>query len=268
VHKDLVHQGEHKAIIDAGLFDDVQRHLAANRVTRSAAAERRTERAMLAGRLFDAAGEPMSPAHSRGRSGRLYRYYVSASVQRGGKDGAQLHRVAASAIEQFVARTLERLLPGKDADHALQSVHLRAGAIDLVIPAHLSRAAAARIEGQEQLALRDQSCVITVPISLPLRGGRRTITTGQLDAADHDTTLITAMRKAHAMVERDQKGQPVITASPKSPYERRLLRLAFLAPEIQQAILAGKQPRGLNLEQMIHQDLPIAWSRQRKSLGF
>ncbi len=268
VHKDLVHQGEHKAIIDAGLFDEVQRHLAANRVTRNADAERRTERAMLAGRLFDAVGEPMSPAHSRGRSGRLYRYYVSTSVQRGGKDGAQLHRIAASAIEQPVAHTLERLLPGKDADRALQSVHLRTGAIDLVIPSNLSRVAAARIEGQELLALRDQSCVVTVPISLPLRGGRRTITSGQLDAADHDTTLITALRKAHAMVERDQRGQPVIAASPKSPYERRLLRLAFLAPDIQQAILAGKQPRGLNLEQMIHQDLPIAWAQQRKLLRF
>ena len=268
VHKDLVHQGEHKAIIDAGLFDEVQRHLAANRVTRNADAERRTERAMLAGRLFDAVGEPMSPAHSRGRSGRLYRYYVSASVLRGGKDGAQLHRIAASAIEQLVAHTLERLLPGKDADRALQSVHLRTGAIDLVIPSNLSRVAAARIEGQELLALRDQSCVVTVPISLPLRGGRRTITSGQLDAADHDTTLITALRKAHAMVERDQRGQPVIAASPKSPYERRLLRLAFLAPDIQQAILAGKQPRGLNLEQMIHQDLPIGWAQQRELLRF
>lgn len=268
VHKDLVHQGEHKAIIDAGLFDEVQRHLAANRVTRNADAERRTERAMLAGRLFDAVGEPMSPAHSRGRSGRLYRYYVSASVLRGGKDGAQLHRIAASAIEQLVAHTLERLLPGKDADRALQSVHLRTGAIDLVIPSNLSRVAAARIEGQELLALRDQSCVVTVPISLPLRGGRRTITSGQLDAADHDTTLITALRKAHAMVERDQRGQPVIAASPKSPYERRLLRLAFLAPDIQQAILAGKQPRGLNLEQMIHQDLLIGWAQQRELLRF
>ena len=78
VHKDLVHQGEHQAIVDVHLFDRVQQHLAAHRVSRSASADRRTERAVLTGRLFDEAGEPMSPAHSRGRSGRLYRYYVSA----------------------------------------------------------------------------------------------------------------------------------------------------------------------------------------------
>ena len=60
----------------------------------------------------------------------------------------------------------------------------------------------------------------------------------------------------------------MIPIAPKSPYERRLLRLAFLAPDIQQAILAGRQPRSLNLEQMIHSDLPLAWSRQRNVLGF
>jgi site-specific DNA recombinase len=210
----------------------------------------------------------MSPAHSRGRSGRLYRYYVSASVQRGNKCSDELHRVAAAAIEQLVANRLERLLPGKDADGTLQSVHLRPDSIDLVFPENLSRAVAARIEGEEQVASRDQQCVVTIPISLPLRGGRRSIKAGQPDAADHDTILITAFRKAHAMIDRDERGQPLVGTAPKSPYERRLLRLAFLAPDIQQAILAGHQPRSLNLELMIHHDLPNAWSKQREMLGF
>ena len=268
VHKDLVHPGEHLPIVDAKLFERVQQHLAANRVNRTVSADRRTERAVLSGRLFDARGEPMSPAHSRGRSGRLYRYYVSASLQRGGNPSGELHRVAASAIELLVANTLERLLPGKDANRTLQSIHLRTDSIDLVLPENLSRAVAARIEGEEQVASRDQQCVVTIPISLPLRGGRRSITAGQPDAADHDTILITALRKAHAMIDRDERGRPMMVTAPKSPYERRLLRLAFLAPDIQQAILAGRQPRSLNLEQMIHQDLPNAWSKQREMLGF
>ena len=267
VHKELVHQGEHLPIVEAKLFDQVQQHLAHNRVIRSKAADRRTERAMLVGRIFDELGDPMSPAHSRGSSGRLYRYYVSSCVQRGGKPIAALHRVAASAIEGLIANTLDRLLPGKNANRLLQCVHLRPDAIDLVLPQSASRAIASRLSGQEQVATRDQLCVVTIPISLPLRGGRRSISTGQPDAADHDATLITALRKAHAMVGRDERGQPVIESAPTSPYERRLLRLAFLAPDIQQAILAGRQPRNLNLEQMMHQDLPIAWSQQRKTLG-
>ena len=148
-------------------------------------------------------------AASRGRSGRLYRYYVSASIQRGSKQNAELHRVAASSIEQLVVNTLERLLPGKDTDSALHSVHLRPDAIDLVVPANLARATAARIEGHEQIVQRGQHCVITIPISLPIRGGRRSITKGEPDAAAalrrtsidlnwlapmvrHDATLITA----------------------------------------------------------------------------
>ena len=268
VHKDLVHQGEHLPIVDAESFERVQQHLATNRVTRSAAAERRTERARLSGRLFDEAGEPMSPAHSRGRSGRLYRYYVSSSLQRGGMSKSILHRVAASAIEQLVTSTLERLLPGIDGDRALHAIHLRPDAIDLVLPAKLSRIVAAKIEGDEQAAMRDQQCVVTLPIAFPLRGGRRSIAYGRPDAADYDATLITALRKAHALVDRDASGHPLITAAPTSPYERRLIRLAFLAPDIQQAILAGRQPRTLNLQKMVHQDLPIAWTQQREALGF
>ena len=41
--------------------------------------------APLAGRLFDAAGRPMSPTFSYGRGGRLYRYYVSAPLQQGAR---------------------------------------------------------------------------------------------------------------------------------------------------------------------------------------
>ncbi len=110
--------------------------------------------------------------------------------------------------------------------------------------------------------------MVTIPIALPLRGGRRSIAAGQPDSADHDTTLIAALRKAHAMVGQDERGHPIILTVPKSPYERRLLRLAFLAPDIQQAILAGRQPRSLNLEQMIRGELPLAWSRQREMLRF
>lgn len=70
------------------------------------------------------------------------------------------------------------------------------------------------------------------------------------------------------MLSLDANGLPVIAAAPQSPYDRRILRLALLAPDIQRDILAGRQPRGLNLESLIHQDIPLAWSDQRQALGF
>ena len=137
----------------------------------------------------------------------------------------------------MVTTTLERLLPGKIAINILRSVHLQSDAIDLVVPVNLARALAARIGAEKQIAQRDQQCVLTIPISLPLRGGRHSITAGQPDAADHDATLISALRKAHAMVDRDERGQAIIVTAPTSPYERRLLGLCGGAGGIRSLVL-------------------------------
>lgn len=52
------------------------------------------------------------------------------------------------------------------------------------------------------------------------------------------------------------------------PYHRSLAQLAFLAPDIQTAILEGRQPAGLTLESLLDKTLPVAWSDQRARLGF
>jgi len=55
---------------------------------------------------------------------------------------------------------------------------------------------------------------------------------------------------------------------PKSPYERNLCRIAFLAPDIQAAILAGKQPCDLTLTRLLQNDIPPLWEDQRRVFGF
>jgi len=52
-------------------------------------------------------------------------------------------------------------------------------------------------------------------------------------------------------------------------YVRRLLDLAFLAPDIIAAILEGSQPAGLSAERLIRlPNLPAGWAEQRRLLGF
>jgi hypothetical protein len=75
------------------------------------------------------------------------------------------------------------------------------------------------------------------------------------------------LRRAHAMVGRHH-GQPVIGAAPVSRYERELLRLAFLAPDIQRDILEGRQPPTITLEKLRHMDIPLCWTEQRRALGW
>ena len=52
-------------------------------------------------------------------------------------------------------------------------------------------------------------------------------------------------------------------------YFSRVLRLAYLAPDITLAILEGRQPPGLTIARLTTDaDLPLAWPAQRKALGF
>jgi hypothetical protein len=53
-----------------------------------------------------------------------------------------------------------------------------------------------------------------------------------------------------------------------SRYVRRLLRLAFLAPEIVEAIAAGDQPPQLSAEALAERiDLPLLWTAQEQAVG-
>ena len=83
------------------------------------------------------------------------------------------------------------------------------------------------------------------PAGAHATAGGRTWVLGMADAPPRpDPVLVKALRSAHALIGRDATGGPVIDAIPASPYHRKLMRLAFLAPDLQRAILAGRQPPG------------------------
>ncbi|MBS3961108.1 MAG: hypothetical protein KGZ61_05235 [Sandarakinorhabdus sp.] len=46
------------------------------------------------------------------------------------------------------------------------------------------------------------------------------------------------------------------------------IKLSYLAPDIIEAILAGRQPRSLTRRRFATIDLPIDWRQQRQMLGF
>lgn len=79
--------------------------------------------------------------------------------------------------------------------------------------------------------------------------------------------LIGALRRAHAAIKLDSYRLPTCTASPKTLYERRIFQLAFLAPDIQDQILDGRQPRRLGLTELIKHPLPVCWDEQRRLIA-
>ena len=47
----------------------------------------------------------------------------------------------------------------------------------------------------------------------------------------------------------------------------RVLRLTLLAPEIVEAILDGRQPEGMRLEDLL-EGFPVEWDRQMRDITF
>ena len=47
-------------------------------------------------------------------------------------------------------------------------------------------------------------------------------------------------------------------------YASRVIRTAFLAPDLKRAIMIGAQPRGLTLQRIVAGDMPVAWEEQRR----
>ena len=114
VHKDKSYPGEHDAIVDERLWNEVQVILRTNRIER---ADGRTDNrpSVLAGLLFDAQGERMSSSHATKR-GTRYRYYVSRSLIDGtAKTSIGGQRIPAVALEALITRSIREWLadPGK-----------------------------------------------------------------------------------------------------------------------------------------------------------
>ena len=91
---------------------------------------------------------------------------------------------------------------------------------------------------------------VTIPCRLKLRGGRIVVTDATGQAVDGqprpDPTLIKALKTAHRLLAEAGDApiaapdRAAMQASPFGPYERGLLRLAFLAPDLQTQILEGR----------------------------
>jgi hypothetical protein len=127
-------------------------------------------------------------------------------------------------------------------------------------------------------ALELDTLTIRIPIQLQRRGGRKLIITPEGVAAvarkpSRDETLIKALVRAHRWRGRIESGQAKsITDLAEQEgvtvaYVCRLLPLTCLAPDIIEAILDGRQPKGLKLAEMLGNG-PLAWEEQRAEWGF
>lgn len=301
-HKGVCYTGQHEGIVEQAVWEQVQQQL---RDSRAGIVQhrRKTEPGSLQGKLFDGVtGEPLKVVHAN-KKGRRYRYYVSQSLKQGSRSEAPNGwRLPGPSLEQTVLGIAREMLKDKEAVlEALQAVSMPA----LQYPALLRSAKKAsqntaalfhaiiqRVELQPDgihlhLSLASllpspaeeddiiMSC--TTPLQMKRRGRemRWIIQTNSSKPAQIDPTLITTISRAHAWWEDLRSGRATslkeIAARHQlsESYVKKVMPLAFLAPGIIEAILAGRQPGHLSTQSLIRRiEIPLSWHEQRQVLGF
>lgn len=278
-HGSVSYPGAHPAIVDLELFDAVQARLKAqageygSRPTRAATMP-------LKGKLFDVDGYPMSPTFTRRPPAKVYRYYASAPLQQGGavpNNPTALRRVSAGEVEEILQIELANL-KGASAETPLPQLLIGVRRVVIAAEHILITYAAGKAPGRAraagELSATDPTALeVHLPIRCKRRGGRTFIAapTGQAAAGRRNLVLINGLRRAH-MVAREMgwaAADGSVAGAIKAPegYDRQLCRLAFLAPDIQRLILGGRQPATMNLESLVHGEIPTCWDAQRRLFG-
>ena len=290
VHKGVAHPGEHDAIIDEDLWEAVQAKLSAQDTKQGRG--RAESGALLMGLIFDDRGNRMSPSHTTRKGGR-YRYYVSQAVLQGRKkeagsiarigadelEGRSLKRYAAHSPTKTAAQTGQQppTSPQKSRFHPAipAAFMIKARAIWSAVMSNgswfmqrRSRSFFGRVTphpispGQTVVAR-----VLRVPLERRPRDRKEIIVPGDAGAPPTrlDRSLVLAVARGRTWASALRRGEYADTAEIASKcdlseaYVRRILRLAFLAPDIVESIAEGRQPRALTLQRLLG-PVPFAWA--------
>jgi hypothetical protein len=121
-----------------------------------------------------------------------------------------------------------------------------------------------------------QTATVSIPVTFLQRGGRKQILTPSGEAPWSpaprlDTALVKAVVRAHRWRQMLESGEYNSSAElakaekVNDSYLSRILRLTLIAPGIIEAILTGRQPSTLQLDDLL-KPLPATWAQQRSAL--
>jgi hypothetical protein len=121
------------------------------------------------------------------------------------------------------------------------------------------------------------SIELTAAVAFKRRGVETKLILPGLDQQNHsarrDPVLIKAIARGRAWFDELATGRALsLEALAKRDgitrrYIRRLVGLAFLSPELVDAILQGRQPVALTATRLTELDLPLDWTEQRRLLA-
>jgi site-specific DNA recombinase len=300
-HKGNIYPGLHEPILDNEIWAQAQTSLAANLQGRRSGTYHRNP-SLLAGLIVDEQGEPLQAVHANKGKAR-YRYYVSRSVQEGSSTSGM--RVPAAEIEALVATRLAEAfddplaliasaslaVPADRYAYTTQQITDMAGKLRAKDHA-LIRSIVASVEVSASgvtinCALSGICSALAVPATahapeqLILHAHARLTRTGRAMRLVHDSGRAAALRpdrslsrlvaQAHGYWRELRKGELDIKAlaareGVSASWVTRVLRLAFLAPDVTAAILNGSQHGELEAGKLVATEaVSPDWAIQRQA---
>ncbi len=297
--KGEIFPGEQPAILDRTLFDAVQARLEEQRTNYTTV--RNSTESLLMGRIYDQRGNRMTPTYAT-KNGVRYRYYISASLEQSGMGArekldrlpaAEIEKVVASAIRKHLGNELER--GGDDQGVIVSNVdrvdvkqdhiaiqlsaprpsdnHDTASTEDAVMPQDPKSAAGRRRGTPKSLTLK--VAWTKTPSRKPRELIPPTSTSSRSDLrpirSETRTKLIGAIAKGRRWLDELITGtvtNPDQIAARESCSVRQVnmtISLAFLGPDLVNAAIEGRLPRGVGVANL--RDAPLVWSAQSEMLG-
>jgi site-specific DNA recombinase len=283
-YKNEILPGEQPPILDRALFEAVREKALAQWSHRTLARSKSDH--LLAGLLFDDAGHHMVPTHAT-KAGVRYRYYVSAPVLHGEaktRSVGSVSRVPAAEVEDAIVTALKHYLAEQQNGSATNTSRVddREAIARLVaaIAVHNDKLVV-RLKSDDSGEVSDNSndCSLTIPWQKPPSKRRRQIllpsnkprSKVRPQHFERRAQLVSAIARGRQWLDDVVSGR-MTTVAELCAREKCSVRqvnltisLAFLAPNLVQAAIGGRLPRGIGVERL--RDLPSEWSRQFEVLG-
>lgn len=286
-HNGNIYDGEHDAIIDEALFDAVQTVFTNNRRD-NALGKKAKNPSLLAGRITDPDGRPMTPTHA-GNGAKRFRYYVSRTAP--GADKTSIWRLPSGEIERLVTDTLAKtitdtwstsgeakVIQSHIANKCEIADSLKSGTVQQkrkILMDHKVKVQIREAEVAISFQMSDEAEVSEVCIDAKLAKQGRDLkltipATGSNIKPAPDPTLQKLVAQAFAAQDLMLHGrQNPALANYSRRYLGQLVRISWLAPDIIASFMDGTQPVDLTGRKLTRATaIPLDWASQRKMFGF